>query len=692
MAIGRGFAEVLQKALRMLDIGVTGLDPAAFEFADLEDELRRASPRRVFAIARALKEGWSVERLAALTQIDPFFLHEMVPVVEAYRLPERWRDRLRGLKAMGFADRQLARLASVDEAEVREERKRQGVTPSLLQIDTTAAEHPAVTNYAYLTYNAAHDDLGLPAERFVMILGSGPYRIGSSVEFDWCCVGAAAAARECGYKSVVLNCNPETVSTDYDASDLLVFDEISLETVTELWGKRREAPDGDSFGRASVVVSMGGQLPNNLALALSRVGIDVLGTAPEQLDRAEDRNKFGELCDRLGIDQPRWTAATTREQLDREIEMIGGYPVVVRPSYVLSGAAMRVVQSGEQLSDMLGRAARVSPEHPVVISKFEANARELEIDAVAQSGEVVLWAIAEHVESAGVHSGDATMVIPPQRLYLETIRRARRIAEALARELCITGPFNVQFLARHNEVKVIECNLRASRSFPFVSKVTGTDFARVAMRRMLGVGRGKLDAHTLELDHVGVKAPQFSFGRLAGADPFPGIEMSSTGEAACLGDELEDALLKALASVGLRPPANGVLLSLGKPEEKYRFVEEARMLAQMGLALYATSGTERMLAEASVATRTVARSTSEAEQSGAPLARQLMEERAIDLVINIARTFDAAGHPDGYEIRRYAVDRGIGLITDIDLARLFVQAVWRWRDRALPARAWNSYA
>ncbi len=681
MAIGRSFPEVLQKALRMLDVGAVGLDPGAFEADDVETELRVPSPRRIFAVARALFDGISVDRVAELSRIDPFFVHLIDSVIDVYRSPGDWHERLPELKRAGFSDQQVARLYGVEESHVRDERHRLGIVPSLLQIDTLAAEYPARTNYTYMTYGAAHDDVRLPPGGAVLILGSGPYRIGSSVEFDWCCVSAAQAARELGFPTVVVNCNPETVSTDYDSSDLLVFDEISVETVCELATKQSKGGEGS----LRVLLSMGGQLPNNLALPLQKAGIPILGTTPENLDRAEDRSAFSGLCDRLGVDQPKWATVTDREQVDRQIGDMGGYPVVVRPSYVLSGAAMTVVHGREQLRDVLDRASRVSREYPIVISRFEKNAREFEIDAVGREGQVVLWAISEHVENAGVHSGDATHVLPPQRLYLETIRRARHITEALCRELQVTGPFNVQFLARDNDVKVIECNVRASRSFPFVSKVTGKDFAREAVRCMLGHG-GAVDGRALDLDHVGVKVPHFSFGRLAGADPFLGVEMASTGEVACLGRDLDEALLKAMWSVGIRPPRRGVLLSLGTLPDKYKFQEEARMLARMGLALYATSGTAKMLANEGLVHDVVARS---AEESGRS-AREMLEAGESDLVINIPRTFDAAGRPDGYEIRRAAVDLGVPLITDVHLGRLFVRAVERTRREEMRVRNWGS--
>jgi carbamoyl-phosphate synthase large subunit len=524
MAIGRSFAEAIQKAQRMLDIGVRGLDPDAFRFDDLSAELRHATPLRLFAVAQALREGMSVEEIHRLTRIDRWFLHALEPIVQmhgrlarsSFPLPA---DTLRSAKRLGFSDAAIAASCTTSVAKVRAARIAQGVVARFAQIDTLAGEFPADTNYLYATHHAAGSDVAPAARKKVLILGSGPYRIGSSVEFDWCAVTAVQAAAALGYETLLLNHNPETVSTDYDVCDRLYFDEISLETVLDLC--EHERPDG-------VVVSMGGQVANNLALHLAAAGVPVLGTAARSIDTAEDRAKFGALLDRLGIDQPQWAHVTDAAEADRIVARLGGYPVLVRPSYVLSGAAMAVAHEANELGRILARATVISPAHPVVVSRYEAHARELEIDAVAADGELVLWAICEHIEDAGVHSGDATLVLPPQMLYLPAIRRARQIAALLARELQITGPFNVQFLARDNAVKVIECNLRASRSFPFVSKVTGENFAAEAMRRMLGVSR-PVASRSLELDYVGVKAPMFSFARLSGADPMRGVEMLSTG-------------------------------------------------------------------------------------------------------------------------------------------------------------------
>ncbi|MBL8324396.1 MAG: ATP-grasp domain-containing protein, partial [Rubrivivax sp.] len=492
---------------------------------------------------------------------------------------------------------------------------------------------------------------------------------------DWCAVNAAQEAAKLGYESIMLNHNPETVSTDYDICDRLYFDEISLETVLDL--VEHEKPDG-------VVVSMGGQVANNLALALAKAGVPVLGTHAESIDRAEDRAKFGALLDRLGIDQPRWAHVTDVAAADTIVEQLGGFPVLVRPSYVLSGAAMAVAHEPAELRRILARAADVSREHPVVVSKFESHAREVEIDAVADQGELVLWAISEHIEDAGVHSGDATLVLPPQTLYIATIRRVRQIATLLARELQITGPFNVQFLARHNAVKVIECNLRASRSFPFVSKVVGENFAAEAMRRMLGVRRDIVN-RSLDLDFVGVKAPMFSFSRLAGADPMLGVEMLSTGEVGCIGRDLGEALIHALLATGLRLPRRGVLLSLGKVADKYWFADEARVIAEvLRLPIYATPGTAEMLADVGIAATPVGKGDDDGLS-----ALEVMDRGLVDLVINIPREYDAMGRPDGYRIRRHAADAGLSLITDLQLARALVEALRSGSHERLAMVAWD---
>jgi carbamoyl-phosphate synthase large subunit len=678
MAIGRTFPEVIQKALRMLDIGVRGLDPDAFDFPDLRTELRNATPRRIFAVARALASGMTIDEIHKISHIDRWFLHALEPAIEMHALLKDTRtalpdEALRAAKRLGFSDQAIDELTQRPKGSTREQRHRAGIRPHLSQIDTTAAEFPAETNYLYSTYNASRPDIEPAPRRKIMVLGSGVYRIGSSVEFDWCCVSAVKAASRLGYMTIMVNYNPETVSTDYDVCDQLIFDEISFESVLEFY--EFEQPEG-------VVVSMGGQIPNNLALRLHEAGTRVLGTDPAQIDMAEDRSKFGRLLDDLGVDQPRWEHVTEVEQAEETVARLGGFPVLVRPSYVLSGAAMSVAHEPNELRLILGRAKRVSPEHPVVVSKFETHAREFEIDAVADQGQLVLWAASEHIENAGVHSGDATLVLPPQSMYVATLRRLRQIAAQLAAALRITGPFNVQFLAKYNAVKVIECNLRASRSFPFVSKVLGVNFADEAMRRMLGVSRD-LSVENIDLDYVGVKVPMFSFARLHGVDPMLGVEMASTGEVGCLGADVHEALLLSLASTGFQPPSKGVLLSLGPTGDKYSFAEEARALVEeFRLPVYATPGTAEMLAEVGVPCTTVGKMDG---------ALDLIDANQIDLVINVPREYDTQGRPDGYMIRRAAVESGVPLFTDLQLARALVAALRAKGGTILPVRAWDGY-
>ena len=679
MAIGRTFPEVIQKALRMLDIGVRGLDPNAFEFDDLESELSLVTPRRIFAVAAALHEGMTVEAIHELTHIDPWFLSSIQPIVSAYeelfRSKELVPETLCSAKKLGFSDACIDELRDETRGTTRAMRLEHGIHRHFAQIDTMAAEFPAETNYLYSTYHAHASDVKPTDKKKIMVLGSGVYRIGSSVEFDWCAVNAVEAAAAAGYETIMLNYNPETVSTDYDVCDKLIFDEISLETVLDIIDA--EKPDG-------IIVSMGGQVPNNLAMRLHEAGAPIIGTHPANIDKAEDRQKFSALLDELEIDQPQWAHVTDVTQVDDIVERLGGFPVLVRPSYVLSGAAMSVAHEPNELRRILAKAKRVSQEHPVVVSKFETHAREVEVDAVADGGELVLWAISEHIEDAGVHSGDATLVLPPQTLYIATIRRVRKIASQVARALEITGPFNMQFLAKHNAVKVIECNLRASRSFPFVSKVTGQNYAAEATRRMLGIQRDVVN-RSLDLDYVGVKAPMFSFSRLVGADPLLGVEMASTGEVGCLGEDLHEALLHALTATGFRVPELGVLLSLGPVADKYWFADEARVIAQeLNLPIYATEGTAKALAKVGIDCITVEK-TNGSENS----ALTLIETGKVDLVINVPVEFDELGRPDGYMIRRRTVDSGVPLITDLQLARAVVEALSHRGRTSLTSAAWN---
>lgn len=682
MAIGRSFPEVIQKALRMLDIGVHGLDPDAYTFDDVEDDIENVTPRRIFAIAKALFDGVSIERIQSLSDIDPWFLHAIHDVVRMHQaLPQSTTplatDMLHHAKELGFSDAKIDSLTDVAAGETRRTRQKLGIVPHLTQIDTTAAEFPAETNYLYSTYGATVSDSAPSKRPKILILGSGPYRIGSSVEFDWCCVNAANAVADLGYETIMVNCNPETVSTDYDICDKLVFDEISLETVLNLC--EQEKPEG-------VIVSVGGQIPNNLAIPLSRAGIRILGTSAESIDQAEDRQKFSDLLDRLGVDQPRWTRVMESSKAAEAVEGLGGYPVLVRPSYVLSGASMSVAHEAHELERILDYALSVSPEHPVVVSKFETHAREIEIDAVADNGTLILWAVSEHVEDAGVHSGDATLVLPPQTLYIETIRRVRQIAAKVAQELAITGPFNMQFLAKHNAVKVIECNLRASRSLPFVSKVCGTNFVAEAIRRMLQVRR-PVENHFLDLDYVAVKAPMFSFDRLTEADPILGVEMASTGEVGCLGEDLHEALLHAMIGTGFRFPTKGVILSLGPLQDKYWFSDEAAVIAnELKLPIFATEGTAEALEAIGIACTRVSKNFGDGTS-----AMELIHAGRADLVINIPREFDDLGRPDGYLIRRQAVEAGIPLVTDLQLARALVEALRSRRPQDLAVTAWQDY-
>jgi carbamoyl-phosphate synthase large subunit len=683
MAIGRTFPEVLQKALRMLDIGVKGLDPDAFVFDDVRDQIKNATPLRIFAVAQALAQGISVDEIHELSKIDKWFLNAIVPIVKTHRAIKQpgpiAEHPLLEAKRLGFSDQMLGHLTGKKRSEIREERKRFGILPHLAQIDTMAAEFPAETNYLYSSYHATNTDVAASWRKKILVLGSGAYRIGSSVEFDWCGVNAIRTASELGYETLMLNYNPETVSTDYDTCDKLIFDEISIETVLEIYD--REQPYG-------IVVSMGGQVPNNLAMRLHAAGARILGTSAASIDMAEDRRKFSDLLDKLGIDQPKWDHVVDAADAMTIVKKLGGFPVLVRPSYVLSGAAMSVAHEPNELQRILAAAKAISPSHPVVISKFETHAREIEIDAVADHGELILSAISEHIEDAGVHSGDATLVLPPQTLYIATIRRVKQIAAQVARALDITGPFNMQFLAKNNRVLVIECNLRASRSFPFVSKVTGQNYVAEAMRRMLGV-RKPVENRGLDLDYVAVKAPMFSFSRLVGADPMLGVEMASTGEVGCFGDDVHEALLHALLATGFRFPKKGVLLSLGPLQDKYWFADEARVITeQLGLPIYATPGTAEALRSLGIPCTSLDKGAADGAGAGAV---QAIEQGKVDLVINIPVAYDEMGRPDGYWIRRRAVDAGIPLLTDLQLARAVIEALRNRSAAQLDTLAYDEY-
>ena len=682
MAIGRTFPEVIQRAVRMLDIGALGVDPDFFTGEDVRDALRVPTSMRIFAVARALEAGLSPEDIHHLSGIDEWFLHGIAGII-AMRGTLRAAGAdlspavLAQAKKLGFSDNGIGRLAGMTSEGVRALRQASGIVPRLARIDTLAAEFPAETNYLYPSYHATESESPPSNRKKILVLGSGAYRIGSSVEFDWCCVSAVRAAAELGYETLMLNYNPETVSTDWDECDRLVFDEVSFESVLDLWESER--PE-------AVVVSMGGQVPNNLALRLARAGVRILGTSAESIDMAEDRSKFSALLDRLGVDQPAWTHLTGRDETTTAVEQLGGYPVLVRPSYVLSGAAMSVAHDPAELDRILERARTVSSDHPVVVTKFETGAREIEIDAIADAGEIVLWAICEHVEDAGVHSGDATLMLPPQSVPLPVIHRSRKIAVQLAEALKITGPFNLQLLVKHGRVRVIEVNLRASRSLPFVSKVTGTNFVREAIHRMLGV-HNPVENRALDLDYVAVKVPQFSFPRLVGADPILGVEMASTGEVGCFGDDGDEALLQGLAAIGFRIPKVGVLLSLGPPTEKYSFLDEARALSEeLGLPLYATAGTAEALAAQGIACTPLAKGPGDG-RSG----MDVIDEGLVDLVINVPRSYDELGRPDGYLIRRRAVDADVPLVTDLMLATALVNALRGREGPPTTVRSWDSY-
>ncbi len=689
MAIGRSFEEAIQKGLRMLDTGTRGLvaNPA-WVFEDLDRELSEPTEHRIFAVAEALKRGYDIDRIHALSHIDRWFLHKIAGIVQleaalsaavaagesASAIPA---PILRDAKRAGFSDVQVATLTGRREDDVWKQRQEMDLHPVVRQIDTLAGEFPAQTNYLYLSYHGDQDDVVFHDADGVIILGSGAYRIGCSVEFDWCCVNAGQTLRRSGFHTVMLNCNPETVSTDYDEFDRLFFDEITLESVREIC--RKTNPMG-------VIVSMGGQTPNNLAMRLHRSGVRVLGTSPDSIDAAENRHRFSSLLDELDIDQPEWAELKGLEEARTFANKVG-YPVLVRPSYVLSGAAMAVALNDNELVRYLQRAADVSPEHPIVISKFLENSKEIEIDAVARDGEIVVYAISEHVENAGVHSGDATIVFPAQRTYLETMRQVRSIARKIAARLHINGPFNIQFIARHNDVKVIECNLRASRSFPFVSKILKTNFIDIATRVIMGEKVERVDKAVFDLNHVGVKAPQFSFTRLDGADPTLGVEMASTGEVGCLGEDFYEAFLKALMSVGYRFPVRRVLISAGPTESKAELLPSVRALAAMGVEFHATNGTAKFLRENGVPAETVAwpldRTT--------PNAVDFIKDRRFDLVVNIPKSAQEEELTNGYIIRRTAVDYNVPLITNRQIAQRLAEALTRVKLDELEIKPWSAY-
>ena len=695
MAIGRTFEEAIQKGLRMIGQGMHGFTGnRELAVDDIDHALSEPTDKRIFVIAQAMMKGYSVERIHELTKIDRWFLYRLANIVNTSdelslcdtleNLPE---ELLRQAKQQGFSDFQIARCVLKDSMtdpentilKVRELRKSLGITPVVKQIDTLAAEYPASTNYLYLTYNGTENDVNyLHDHRSIVVLGSGAYRIGSSVEFDWCSVNALLTVKKEGWRSVMINYNPETVSTDYDLCDRLYFDELTFERVMDILDL--EQPHG-------VILSVGGQIPNNLATRLDDQHVNILGTSAKSIDNAEDRNKFSAMLDRIGVDQPRWRELTSFEDIYQFIDEVG-YPVLVRPSYVLSGAAMNVCSNSDELERFLRLAANVSKKHPVVVSEFIQNAKEIEMDAVAQNGEIKIYAISEHIEYAGVHPGDATIQFPPQKLYVETIRRLKKVSSAIAKALDISGPFNIQFLAKNNDIKVIECNLRASRSFPFVSKVLKLNFIDIATKVMLGIPVEKPSKSAFDLDYVGIKASQFSFSRLQGADPVLGVDMSSTGEVGCLGDDSSDALLKAMLSVGNRIPSKGILLSTGGPKQKAAMLDAAHKLHNKGYKIYATGGTHAFLNDNGIPAVKVYW-PSQADMQ--PQALDLLHSHEIDLVVNIPKNLTPTELGNGHTIRRAAIDLNIPLLTNARLASAFIDAFTSMTLDQIEIKSWDEY-
>ena len=695
MAIGRTFEEVIQKGLRMIGQGMHGfVGNRDIKIDDMDRALKEPTDKRIFVLAKALHEGYSVERIHELTKIDRWFLQKLKHIIdteeelkqfpEIEEIPE---ELLRTAKQQGFSDFQIARaikgekldVTGADNAKVRAYRKKLGIVPVVKQIDTLAAEYPAMTNYLYLTYNGSFNDVNyLHDHKSVVVLGSGAYRIGSSVEFDWCSVNALLTVKEQGWRSVMINYNPETVSTDYDMCDRLYFDELTFERVMDIL--ELESPHG-------VILSVGGQIPNNLATRLDDAGVNILGTSATSIDNAEDRHKFSAMLDRLGIDQPRWRELTSFADIDDFIREVG-YPVLVRPSYVLSGAAMNVCSNEEELHRFLTLAANVSKQHPVVVTEFIQNAKEIEMDAVAQNGEIKLYAISEHIEFAGVHSGDATIQFPPQKLYVETMRRIKKVSAQIAKALNISGPFNIQFLAKNNDIKVIECNLRASRSFPFVSKVLKINFIDAATRVMLGQKVDKPSKTLFDLDYVGIKASQFSFSRLQGADPVLGVDMASTGEVGCIGDDTNEAVLKSMLSVGHRVPKRSVLLSTGTPRQKADMLEAANLLNEAGLKIYATEGTYKYLTENGIP---AVRAYWPTDGDCHPQALDLLHHKLVDLVVNLPKNLSSTELSNGYKVRRAAIDLNIPLLTNARLASSFIRAFTSLDLDDIEIKAWDEY-
>ena len=711
MAIGRTFEEAIQKGLRMIGQGMHGfVENKELVIADLDKALREPTDKRIFVISKAFRAGYTVDQVHELTKIDRWFLEKLMNIMKTSKELHSWAvdgeknvncqlsivnrqlstvpvDLLRKAKVQGFSDFQIARALGLEQAmdgeeailAVRNLRKRAGILPVVKQIDTLAAEYPAQTNYLYLTYGGTANDVRYLGDRkSIVVLGSGAYRIGSSVEFDWCGVQALNTIRREGYRSVMINYNPETVSTDYDMCDRLYFDELTFERVMDIL--ELENPHG-------VIVSTGGQIPNNLALRLDAQQVPILGTSARSIDNAEDRDKFSAMLDRIGVDQPEWRALTSLEDINAFVDKVG-FPVLVRPSYVLSGAAMNVCSNQEELERFLKLAANVSKKHPVVVSQFIEHAKEVEMDAVARDGEIIAYAISEHIEFAGVHSGDATIQFPPQKLYVETVRRIKRISREIARELNISGPFNIQYLARENDIKVIECNLRASRSFPFVSKVLKINLIELATKVMLGIPVQKPDKNLFDLDYVGIKASQFSFNRLQKADPVLGVDMASTGEVGCIGSDTSCAILKAMLSVGYRIPEKNVLLSTGTPKQKVDMLSAARMLQKKGYRIFATGGSSNFLTENGVENTRVYWPS---EPEGQPQALDMLHRKEIDMVVNIPKNLTAGELDNGYKIRRAAIDLNIPLITNARLASAFIHAFCTMTPDDLAIKSWAEY-
>ncbi|MCL3852011.1 carbamoyl-phosphate synthase (glutamine-hydrolyzing) large subunit [Parabacteroides sp. GYB001] len=695
MAIGRTFEEAIQKGLRMIGQGMHGfVENKELVIPDIDKALNEPTDRRIFVISKAFRAGYTIDQIHDLTKIDKWFLQKLYNIIQTAGALESFSriidipDNLfRLAKKQGFSDFQIARAIFKEQMEdgekailqVRQDRKYRGILPVVKQIDTLAAEYPAQTNYLYLTYSGTENDVQYVGDRrSIVVLGSGAYRIGSSVEFDWCGVQALNTIRKEGWRSVMINYNPETVSTDYDMCDRLYFDELTFERVMDIL--ELENPHG-------VIVSTGGQIPNNLAMRLDEQHVNILGTSAKSIDNAEDREKFSAMLDRIGVDQPRWKELSSMDDINQFVEEVG-FPVLVRPSYVLSGAAMNVCSNQEELERFLQLAANVSKKHPVVVSQFIEHAKEVEMDAVADHGEIVMYAISEHIEFAGVHSGDATIQFPAQKLYVETVRRIKRISKQIAKELNISGPFNIQYLAKDNDIKVIECNLRASRSFPFVSKVLKINFIELATRIMLGLPVEKPHKNAFDLDYVGIKASQFSFNRLQKADPVLGVDMASTGEVGCIGDDLSEAVLTSMLAVGQRIPAKNILLSTGTPKQKVAMLDAARKLANKGYSLFATGGTHRFLEENNIPSTQVYWPSEEGKQ---PQALTMLHEKKIDMVVNIPRDLSAGELDNGYKIRRAATDLNVPLITNARLASAFIEAFCTLSIDDIQIKSWQEY-